>query len=666
MLIQIGIAGALLITHERGKMKNKKIKSYLLFLFVTLLLLVLACGKEASISDQNESSPASDVQLPADVQTPADNQPTSSSSHNHDNVILFKDDFQDGQAENWQTTQAWNVQQNGDVYYYEAKGEGITWLPQGNNWGNYGLRSKVLVDNNCLVLSINMTKSGRYLLNLCEDGISLQREKPAGKFTEMVKTCPFETGKWHDVWFGIQNGHIQVYVDKALWIDAGDHNPLPTGTIALGALDGSNVKVDDVLVTQLTKPLASVPIQAPTNCNTAALPVIEAPEVNIAMIPIEDNVSAESSNGKPDLVIKEAFFGPDEVPSGQPFSANFAIRNEGDADSGAFTLRWNFNDKLGVSVCSWDYDNLAPGETVMGGCVRTSNARSGKYSSSLIVDAEKEVEETNETNNRMQPMLQILGENQDNSNNDDNNNGENSFLIDKPDLVIHYIGHDPDPILVGEPFVIHYELENVGGKQSGACNSRVIFEDAMGVPVCSDNFTTIQSGIINTMDCQGVTNAPPGQYKVRIVVDLEDEVDEINENNNEVTFTLLIVQASNGNAGVNSAEQPDLKVSVVAFDPPPVKGQPTTGTFIVWNEGPVASGPFSIRWKFNPSTGIPDCIKTVDNIAPHDSIVVACEGLQSEKAGNFSTTIFLDYLNQVAERNEDNNIHKETLKVNKQ
>jgi hypothetical protein len=62
---------------------------------------------------------------------------------------------------------------------------------------------------------------------------------------------------------GSQNGHIQVYVDRALWIDHTDSAPLPSGTIGVSSVDGSSVMVDDVIVHHIQGTLPSAQVVAP-------------------------------------------------------------------------------------------------------------------------------------------------------------------------------------------------------------------------------------------------------------------------------------------------------------------------------------------------------------------------------------------------------------------
>jgi hypothetical protein len=329
-------------------------------------------------------------------------------------IILFEDDFQDGEPDNWDITAAWYIQQSGDEYIFEGNGAGGAWVPEGGGWSDYAFRCSVQMETGPLLLSFNLSEEGRYMVRADEYGVYLVKENPAKEFNVIAQTGPLPDDSWHYLAMGSYEGQVQVYVDQELWIDYTDTEPLSGGTIAVSSLDDSRVAVDNVLVTQLMKPLPSGEIKAPPAMQ-ASPPDMEMGEDNGLALDQVDDITDQGGepqggqSGQADLVIRETSFDPDPVISGQPFSANYVIANDGDAPTGAFTLLWKFHAATGIGVCSWDYLSLAPGEVVWGGCQKLTNAQPGQSPTTLTVDFEGEIAESNEENNIASPTLNVTG-----------------------------------------------------------------------------------------------------------------------------------------------------------------------------------------------------------------------------------------------------------------
>ncbi len=443
--------------------------------FILVIGLQFACGKSQSDSQPGAEQPVS--------------QPPSTAGG-----YLFQDDFQQGQADDWTVTASWYVVQDGDSYIFSADGLGAAWVPGGQAWGEYVFRANTRLDRGSLILSFNLSQTGRYLLNIRSDGLFLIKEFPVGEFTTLAQTGPFQTSGWHYLAMGSQGGHIQVYVDRVLWMDYTDSSPLPYGTIGVSTLSDSKGAIDDVLVTALKNPLPSGSVQAPPAIANASAPEpvsglnlndVDAggepppPPVDLgdptvsflvegrssatinqgSCVTVEWSVSnamavyfrgqaaamqgllddcpganttydlevvaydgstneyqvgvtvsaaAEPQQpGKPDLVITGAYFDPDPVISGERFSAHYAIQNQGDVASGPFTLRWSFSPGTGLVDCNWDYDGLDPGQAAWGACTLTTYSPAGWASTTLTVDVEGEIDESNEGNNKDTPTIYI-------------------------------------------------------------------------------------------------------------------------------------------------------------------------------------------------------------------------------------------------------------------
>lgn len=331
-------------------------------------------------------------------------------------VVLFQDDFQDGQAEEWTISSAWSVQQSDNLYVFGATGYGGAWLAQGQNWENYIFRAGARVDSGNLSMNINVSQSGRYILNMRPDGVFLLKEYPAGNYTLLAQSGPFTLNIGHAVAFASQDGHLQVYVDRVLWMDVTDSAPLPRGTIAVGAQDGSRVGVDNVLVMGLSTPLPSGVAQAPA-------PIAAEPPAEVLAPPDNGGVSivevgpppdqepppdvVEPSNEQPDLVLERITMQPSTPEQGQAMVVAVTVRNGGEGQAGAFNIRWNPEGANFVG-CSWDVFGLPAGEAIDMVCDYQGYPQAGSFNWGVTADADGEVAESDEGNNSQSGEILVI------------------------------------------------------------------------------------------------------------------------------------------------------------------------------------------------------------------------------------------------------------------
>jgi len=327
-------------------------------------------------------------------------------------VVLFQDDFQDGQADGWTVNSAWDVQQSGDVYVFRAEGQGGAWVNGGQAWRDYAFRAGVRVEAGSLFLSSNLSQAGRYLLHLRSDGAYLLKEQPAGNYTLLAQTGPLAANAPHSVAIASQGGHLQVYVDNVLWMDYTDNAPLAGGTVAVSAVQGSRVTVDNVLVMSLGSPLPGGIVQAPPPSVAAPDPAVLAPPDGgglavVEVEPEEPPVVDEPSGGQPDLTVAGVSMQPQSPQQGQPMVVAVTVQNVGDGQAGAFNIRWNPEGANFVG-CSWDVFGLPPGEAVDMLCDYQGYPQAGAFNWGVTVDADGEVAESNEGNNRQSGEIVVV------------------------------------------------------------------------------------------------------------------------------------------------------------------------------------------------------------------------------------------------------------------
>jgi hypothetical protein len=449
-----------------------------------------------------------------------------------------------------------------------------------------------------------VSQSGRYLLHIRSDGLFLVKEQPVGEYSTLAQTGPFPTAGWHYLAMGSQGGHIQVYVDRILWMDVSDSSPLPNGTIGVSTPSGSRGAVDDVLVTALRNPLPSGVVQAPAAVANAAAPeppsdldlgdvdlgneLPPAPEVEsvsptvsflveggpsvsisagecitvewsvfdamavffrgapVAMQEFFDDcpgtdttyslevvafdgstsehtvgvsVAGAYQSGKPDLIVTGAYFEPDPAISGERFTAHYAIQNQGDAASGPFTLRWNFSPGVGVPDCNWDNDGLSAGQAAWGTCTLTTNMAAGWASTTLTVDAEGEIDESDEGNNVASPTFFVEGGAQ----------GGQPEAGD-PELHISGVEIDPSSPETGQAVTVMVTIYNGGDGNAGAFN--VIWQPQASFVGCSWDVAGLAAGAGDTLTCSYEGYPFAALHLWRAEIDVDGEVGESIETNN--------------------------------------------------------------------------------------------------------------------------------------
>lgn len=389
-------------------MKMQNWVGYRLVSFV--LLLGLAATITACRLGQGGATPEAE---PQSQPPPAQSGPGLGLPPGISGVVLFQDDFQDGQADGWSINSAWNVQQNGDMYTLRADGDGGAWVTNGGNWQNYIFRVGVRLESGSFLMSMNLTQSGRYMLHIREDGIYLLKEQPAGNYVILTQTGPFTMNAPHSVAIANQDGRLQVYVDQILWIDYTDNLPILAGTIAVTALDGSRVAVDNVVVLSLSAPLPAGIVQAPPPAAAAPDPAEIAPPegggleiVDVDPEPDDSQVQDQPSVGQPDLAIDRVTIQPAAPEQNQPVTVAVIVQNGGDGHAGAFNVVWQPEGSF--VGCNWDIFGLPAGEVLDMVCDYQGYPTTGAFYWVASVDPDNEVPEMEDGNNSQSDEILVV------------------------------------------------------------------------------------------------------------------------------------------------------------------------------------------------------------------------------------------------------------------
>lgn len=69
-------------------------------------------------------------------------------------IVLFQDDFEDGQPDDWRITASWTVRQEGDDHVFGSSAYGGAWVLQGFDWSDYEMQALVRVAAGGVILNI--------------------------------------------------------------------------------------------------------------------------------------------------------------------------------------------------------------------------------------------------------------------------------------------------------------------------------------------------------------------------------------------------------------------------------------------------------------------------------------------------------------------------------
>ncbi len=178
--------------------------------------------------------------------------------------VLFCENFENGQAQDWKLDTAWRVEESGGDHF--LSGSGHKWATLDNHsWSDYRVQFRVRLLQGGLALNYRITRAPvgitRYYIGFMEDGLSLSKSMIDGNAKDLVSVqASHPLNIWHKVEIAGRGGHIQVLVNGQVELDHTDPDPLPSGSIAFESWEDSSAQIDDIEVLPATEPGAAVPV----------------------------------------------------------------------------------------------------------------------------------------------------------------------------------------------------------------------------------------------------------------------------------------------------------------------------------------------------------------------------------------------------------------------
>jgi photosystem II stability/assembly factor-like uncharacterized protein len=169
-------------------------------------------------------------------------------------ATLFQDDFEDGNADDWQVDRGWQVDLEGGNHVLSGQGHQTSAvLTPGHDWADYSFRTRIkLLDNAAhyseAQLSYRASINGRYVVWFWSGGLGIGKDSQGTGQELAGDHVPHSFDTWYDLEIVGVEGHIEAYVDGALRLEATDSDPLRHGRVVLSVVDDSHVQFDDILV----------------------------------------------------------------------------------------------------------------------------------------------------------------------------------------------------------------------------------------------------------------------------------------------------------------------------------------------------------------------------------------------------------------------------------
>ena len=167
----------------------------------------------------------------------------------------YTEDFEDGEAQGWELESGWIITSDDDNQVLAGKsgGERVSMGGSGVDVGEatrVSLRMRLL--QGTFHLRMRIGASGQYFISINNSFSSMNKQPAQGGFEEhIVRSMRYTSPeRWQQLEVLLQEGRIEFLVDgRRQWVYT-DPEPLPAGKMGFALVPGSEVLIDDIVVTQ--------------------------------------------------------------------------------------------------------------------------------------------------------------------------------------------------------------------------------------------------------------------------------------------------------------------------------------------------------------------------------------------------------------------------------
>ncbi len=242
------------------------------------------------------------------------------------------------------------------------------------------------------------------------------------------------------------------------------------------------------------------------------------------------------TGGKPDLVVSYLDVSPTNLNAGDEITVSFKIKNQGDADVAADSIKVNVY-LTGPQYQAITYKSISPLPAGQESSLITVSAKipvympNGNYNLVVEVDPYNNIEESNEDNNKAV---------------------EDITISSKPDLVPEITSLSKDHVQPGDSITVNGKVNNEGSATAGASTLAIFITDGYANGYKELLTTTrISSLSPGSSESYSVTVTIPDDVNfkynsgyIEAVADYNREVDEANEDDNYAFKSIYILSKS--------------------------------------------------------------------------------------------------------------------------
>lgn len=308
----------------------------------------------------------------------------------------------------------------------------------------------------------------------------------------------------------------------------------------------------------------------------------------------------------PDLAITSIIWSPPDMPAGNIVTFDITIENQGLLSAGPSRIAYYVDGAIAGSGYT-DIGQLEAGASTIEHF--TWAASEGFHTININLDSNNQVVEIDESNNTRVINLPL------------------------PDLVVQDITFTPTDAPIGDTVVITAYIKNQGNSKTE--NSLInLYID--GIKIASEELPQIDTGNSILKSFNWVAEA--GVHTLKITVDNNNTVIEVNETNNEKGMKY-------------ATATPDLIVEGMSWTTSSqLKNNEATFTITVKNIGTGAAGESQVEYSFDSS---PADIKDITPIPAGETTAFSFVAILS--AGQHTINIITDYNDVITELDEENN-----------
>jgi subtilase family serine protease/outer membrane protein assembly factor BamB len=256
----------------------------------------------------------------------------------------------------------------------------------------------------------------------------------------------------------------------------------------------------------------------------------------------------------------------------------------------------------------------------------------GSYQLRVVVDPGNKINEQNEANNEM----------------------VTAFFIQGSELLVQSLELEPQPAYQGDTLTVASVVKNAGKKEAKRFTVGFFIDDRRFDTFYYEDEEGLRQN--ETVKVQGkleTTDLPPGSYTLRVFVDPENQIPELDESNNVISAPLEILPPKPRLA--------ELHPTGLTLEPPsPVRqGQVVRVSATIWNTGNIAASRFQVELAYSPDgqSWLPFAVQEIPGLARGAKEIV--EG-RLPTAGltlgvSYKIRVLVDPRNEVEELDETNN-----------